>query len=537
MAPLLLLLITLAALVRPLDSAQTQVYPPTDYPLQGGAVQMPLRLCVLHNFAGPKTEPGTPNQMGTMVQGHAPDNFFYSTSPVGGTSNQGTVFSITRNGDVKVLYSFTGKSDGGGPRGGLALGNDGYLYGTTPSGGDYGVGTIFKISRSGGSPEPVYSFRSGKIVPPPGRGEQPTQQQIMDAAGAYPSTAPVQAADGNLYGVTGFAASGGGTIYRISPSGAFKCLYLFKSTDAATVGGFPASLSVGLDGNLYGTTWAGGLKTGTVFQFNPASATLKTIYIFKNTAEEADGSQSWGVILGSDGVLYGTTANGGPSYRGVVFSLTLSGQYKILHAFTGNASNPVSGVVEVPQQGIVSGNFAPQKNYLYGTSALNYSVVSRFINGIIYRISMDGKDYSVVYNFDGTTGAGPAIAPVLGRDFDLYGLASGGGAHQQGVFYSLNTAYSATGEAEAVTDTDTVHQRAVFQGNGLSYIYDNSLVQVVTHMAGFQPAGTSESRAITSDGVTVRAKNPDADIVQFMYREQIVNGKNQAGIRQEVVSS
>lgn len=196
------------------------VYPPANYPLQSGAVQMPLRLCVLRSLAGAKTEPAAPNQTGTLVQGHAPDNFFYSTSPTGGAFNLGTMFSITRKGDVKVLYSFIGKADGAGPRGGVALGNDGYLYGTTPSGGDYGVGMIFKIPRSGGRPTPVFSFRNGRVVPPPAAGVKPTQQQLMDAAGSYPSTAPVPGTDGNLYGVTGYANNvGTGTLYRISPSG------------------------------------------------------------------------------------------------------------------------------------------------------------------------------------------------------------------------------------------------------------------------------------------------------------------------------
>jgi uncharacterized repeat protein (TIGR03803 family) len=294
---------------------------------------MPLRLCVLRSLAGAKTEPAAPNQTGTLVQGHAPDNFFYSTSPTGGAFNLGTMFSITRKGDVKVLYSFTGKADGAGPRGGVALGNDGYLYGTTPSGGDYGVGMIFKIPRSGGRPTPVFSFRNGRVVPPPAAGVKPTQQQLMDAAGSYPSTAPVPGTDGNLYGVTGYANNvGTGTLYRISPSGQFKCLYLFKSEEATANGTFPASLSAGLDGNLYGTTWAGALKGGSVFQFNPATATLHTIYRFENSAGKSDGSQSYGVMLGSDGVLYGTTSNQGPTCRGVVFSLTLAGEYKILHA-------------------------------------------------------------------------------------------------------------------------------------------------------------------------------------------------------------
>jgi uncharacterized repeat protein (TIGR03803 family) len=119
---------------------------------QGGAVQMPLRLCVLHNFGDKPGEPATPKQTGTMVQRPPGDDNFYSTTPVGGAHNLGTVFMVTPSGDLTVLYSFPGGINGSVPTGGLTLGRDGYLYGTTPSGGKYNVGTIFKISRSGGTP-------------------------------------------------------------------------------------------------------------------------------------------------------------------------------------------------------------------------------------------------------------------------------------------------------------------------------------------------------------------------------------------------
>ena len=79
-----------------------------------------------------------------------------------------------QNGTIKsddsstVLYEFDGLADGGAPEGGVVLGSDGYLYGTTMGGGGFDAGTIFKISRSGGPPQfkTIYSFGSVKITTP-----------------------------------------------------------------------------------------------------------------------------------------------------------------------------------------------------------------------------------------------------------------------------------------------------------------------------------------------------------------------------------
>ena len=435
---------------------------------------MPTRYCLLYNFGSVKGDAATPNQIGTMVQGPAGDDNFYSTSPAGGEHNQGTIFKVSPDGKTeKVLYSFAPGVNGATPRGGLALGPDQKLYGTTSSGGKYAAGTIFRISRGGGDYEVIFDFRNGKVVPAPPAGTQPTKQQLMDAAGSYPSTAPVLGHDGYLYGVTGYANNTGtGTLYRISTGRDFKCLHLFKSTEAATNGQFPASLSVGQNGDLFGTTWAGGLKTGTVFEFTPSTGIFYTLHRFNNAglnSSEMEGGQSYGVIQGADRTLYGTTSNGGPSGRGVVFSLTLGGTYKVLHGFGGNASNPLAALVEVPVRGLIAGETSLPATYLYGVSSLNYSVASRFDSGVFFRIAPDGTDFSMVYNFDGTTGAGPAVTPVLARDKNLYGLVSGGGSGNSGVFYRLNTSYLATGVAE----TDTVKvpssspppQRLVFQGS------------------------------------------------------------------------
>lgn len=513
---------------------------------QSGSVQRPVRLCVMTDFGNGKTDSNAANADHPLVQGPEGDDNFYGATPSGGTNNQGTVFMVTPGGDKTVLYSFTGKADGGQPRGGVTLGSDGNLYGTTYGGGKYAAGTIFKMGRSIGTPQTLYSFHSGRIDPPLPYPQQPTKQQTMDAAPAYPQSAPVDGGDGYLYGVTDSAAGASGSLYVISKGGGyFRCLHLFTNKDAATYGTQPMTLTLGKDGSFYGTTDSGGLKWGTVFRFNPqnqssATAGITTIYRFDNTPPKSDGTESNGVIQGANRNLYGTMYSGGPGGRGLVFSLTLLGQFTVLHYFGGNASNPNASLVEVPERGLVGNDSQPVKSgnayYLYGACTMCGSVVTREDTGVLFRLAEDGSDYSVVYNFDGTTGVDPAATPILGRNSSLYGLTGGGGKFGEGVLYCLDTVYLATGAvaADKPACKDPFRQRLEFQGNGQSWIYTNAQVQVATHMAGLQPAQGVASMQSTSDGITIRAKTPGTRFVQFFYREQELKGELQAGLGNEV---
>jgi uncharacterized repeat protein (TIGR03803 family) len=98
------------------------------------------------------------------------------------------------------------------------------------------------------------------------------------------------------------------------------------------------------DGNLYGTTIAGGASSeGVLFQMT-LNGQLKLVYSFCNRAHCSDGEQPYGgVIQGTDGNLYGTTAFGGYRFHpyGTVFNTTLSGHLTVLHMFC--AGGPVRG--------------------------------------------------------------------------------------------------------------------------------------------------------------------------------------------------
>src|SRR5580704_19644838 len=96
-----------------------------------------------NNGAEPLYEP--------LVQG--PDGNFYGTTNGAGAHNGGIVFQMTPRGTVTVLYSFCAQpncTDGNAPDAGLALGHDGNFYGITTAGGSSGDGTVFSITPSGG---------------------------------------------------------------------------------------------------------------------------------------------------------------------------------------------------------------------------------------------------------------------------------------------------------------------------------------------------------------------------------------------------
>jgi uncharacterized repeat protein (TIGR03803 family) len=136
-----------------------------------------------------------------LVQGS--DGNFYGTTEAGGTNEVGTVFQISTGGTLTSLYSFIGTNDGANPEAGLALGSDGYFYGTTEAGGAYtdqngeGYGTVFKISTNG-TLTSLYSFTGGND-------------------GAYPYAGLVQGSDGSFYGTTeGGGQGGAGTVFRLT---------------------------------------------------------------------------------------------------------------------------------------------------------------------------------------------------------------------------------------------------------------------------------------------------------------------------------
>ncbi len=298
---------------------------------------------------------------------------------------------------VTTLYNFIGNGvDGVHPQAGLVQGRDGNFYGTTASGGGRGYGTVFRATPAGVLTT-LHSFTNG-------------------TDGADPRGALVQGRDGNFYGTT---HSGGssyyyGTVFQITPDGVLTTLHGF--TETGTDGAEPtAGLVQGLDGTLYGTTRNGGSNNlGTVFSIT-STGEYTTLHNF--TGRGADGMYpEAGLLQGSDGNFYGTTANGGGSSSGygTVFRITPAGDHTTLHSFTGiglDGQGPYAGLIQGSD-----GNF-------YGTT-VSGGVESA---GTIFQITPAGL-YHPLYSFTGTGGAAPYAGLIQGSDGNLYGTTEYGGS-------------------------------------------------------------------------------------------------------------
>ncbi|MGA2751333.1 MAG: choice-of-anchor tandem repeat GloVer-containing protein [Verrucomicrobiota bacterium] len=250
-----------------------------------------------------------------VLQG--PDGLLY-----GGTVG-GYVFGLTTNGGCTTLFSF---ARGEGLAATLAVGTDGNLYGVTEGGGTNGDGSVFETSTSG-TLATLYSFKGG-------------------TDGTSPAAPLIQGGDGAFYGsaIKG-GANGAGTVFRVTTNGAFSTLYSFGALTnwdgSALDGATPNGLLLANDGYFYGTTQGGGYQAdGTVFRMTPDGAFSTLVFFdWTNGANPAAA-----LVQGSDGALYGTTVNGGANDSGTIFRLTVPPAFRFATPTNGMISLAWSAV-------------------------------------------------------------------------------------------------------------------------------------------------------------------------------------------------
>ena len=384
---------------------------------------LPIPLATLLYSFGASANDGE-NGVGSLLL--ANDGNFYGVTSGGGAYGAGTVFRLTPAGVETVLYSFgASATDGQSPAGSLIQASDGNFYGATSSGGEYGIGVVFRVTPAGAETV-LYSFGA------------------QSGDGYQPNGSLVQGADGAFYGVTGCGGAGtsansicadgsGGTVFRVTAAGTETVLYSFGTQ--ANDGLNPQSgLILASDGNFYGTAITDAAAGwGAVFRVTPAG-TESVLYRFTGAP---NGFGPFGPLLqGVDGNFYGTTEFGGTGLNpragirgGTVFKVTPAGAESIVYSF---GSTPTDGYF--PLGGLVQGadgNFygATYRGGQYANSCTDYENGC----GSVFRLTPSGVKTSL-YSFQGppldaARPAYPGSGVIFGPDGALYGLSVWGGVH------------------------------------------------------------------------------------------------------------
>ncbi len=380
---------------------------------------------------------------------------------------------------IKVLHRFAHTNGspshyahGANPYAELLQASDGNFYGTTAYGGTgkcpniyeggyTGCGTIFRMTPTG-TVTTLYSFPYDTTT-----GIAPN--------GAFPTAGLIQAKDGYLYGVTqqgggsaayGCNAIGCGTVFRMSLSGTFTLLHQFCAGHSPTgcsgvEGGQPSGhLVQAADGLLYGTTQQGGIANrGTVFSVSTDGA-LNTLHFFQQDSN-TDGSTPYApLVVGPDGeTLYGTTAFGGNNGGGTIFSLK-AGVLTVLHSFDSLSDGD-------PQA-----SFEPVAALIFGADGKLYGTTTGVGGGTLFSMATDGSGFTVGYVFNGTGafGGNDTVTPlVLGSDGWMYGTELEGSltcnCGGDGAIFKFNPKTGVlTGLAAFTTDTGAQSLGGLIEG-------------------------------------------------------------------------
>jgi uncharacterized repeat protein (TIGR03803 family) len=415
----------------------------------------------------------------TPVQGR--DGYLYGTA-YGGENGCGSVYRMSTSGVGGTLFQFDGTAECG-PIGGLTLATDGNFYGAA-YGGTANLGALYRLT-SDGAYTVLYNF-----------------QGLSD--GANPTYTPIQASDGSLYGVTyGVYQQSPGTIYKFSSAGSVTTIFsLNMDGSQGTI--FSSPVTQAVDSNLYVTTFEGGqFNCGTILKLTTAGELLSQ-YNFecKKNGESPQGA----LLQATDGNLYGTTALGGYVTKrcgdgcGTIYQLTPDGVVTLIHLFQEFDWWDAYGV----SGGLVEGT----DGNLYGVSAEggdSYGTI------YMSSTSGDETPIWGSSCASRGGGCIPETALMQDTNGTFYGTFTHGGAHEMGTLYSMDmgldpfiTFVQATGKAggtaqilgQGLTGTTSV----TFNGIAASSFQVNS----DTSMTAVVPAAASTGPVVvTTPGGTL----------------------------------
>lgn len=277
------------------------------------------------------------------------------------------------------------------------------LHGTSARGGEHNTGTVFYLNPDELNEFSTLSFDKTGPLSPGGT--------LMTASDGFFYATTIDGGDFNL-----------GTVIQFDNSGnAPMVVHHFNGEDGAQP---YSTLIEGGDGKLYGTALEGGAAGhGSVFSVEKDGSAFALLHSFSQN----DGSAPWaGLTEGSDGMLYGVTADGGAQDYGVVFRIGKDGAgFEVLHEFDA-ASEGLNSYCQLVED---------DEGYFYGTLADGGTTQA----GSVFRIKNDGSDFSILKYFAFSTedGSSPHGSLIFASDGRLYGTTFGGGAEFKGTVFSL----------------------------------------------------------------------------------------------------
>ncbi|TKK69338.1 T9SS type A sorting domain-containing protein [Ilyomonas limi] len=458
----------------------------TIYKLTPGGV-----FTVIHNM-NMATEGG--NSYSSLTEGT--DGNLYGLAYYGGTYNYGTVFKITKTGNLTVLKHLNGASDGGYPQSDLIQAKDGNFYGTCYSGGTGGNGTIFKItpsgvytvlknlsaSKDGGNPYGALlqntdgafygmtrtggAYTSGTIYKLVGNVYTVIHSLQPATEGSTPNGALIKGNDASLYAL---ASLGGtynmGTAFKVTTAGAVT---LLTSFNGATLGNEPyESFIKGKDSAYYATTSKGGAYGyGTIIKMCGGNTTV----LFSFNRSISGGNPKGSLVQASDGNLYGTASEGGNNNSGVIFKITPTGNYTVLRHLNSSTdgSYPQGGLIQatdgflygmnssggangggtifkialggaytvVRHLAYATDGSSPQGGLVQATDGSLYGMTTN--NGKIFKLTLPNT-FTVLHTFNSSTdGYNPQGSLIQGKDGNLYGTCSDGGSYSAGTIFKAS---------------------------------------------------------------------------------------------------
>lgn len=337
--------------------------------------------------------PGTQFQSELVADGKG---YFWGTAEAGGAANLGVLFKVNiATGEATTVVQFTGKKGafpGAMPIAALTLDKEGFLWGTTHSGGSADRGTVFKIQADTGGFATVAEFKA----------------RPDDNPGSFPETQLIADGEGHFWGTTiSGGRYGSGTVFKLdAQTGALNSVVTFTGLEGAVRGG-PARGHLFDDGagGFIGACDYGG-TLGTIFRVETKTGKYKELINVSDLPKKNEGHDLHGTLVAGAGDWLWGMAAGGAHHYGTIYKFNaVTNELVNVIDFTGT-SGPFKG--RVVDAGLVSDG----QGFLWGTTTRGGTEDQ----GTVFKIQESTGAFTTVAEStrseEGGLGFGPASALV-----------------------------------------------------------------------------------------------------------------------------